>query len=248
MKAMINNVDIETELAETRQAVAQLGSWCIVVALHQSKGVGRDRLEKLADHILQTQKEYNRRMVMVGGRKALEELQRSVAGYCNPEISLPLNRAPRTGRERQHVAAGNRAFSMVWCQYARAAHEVLGFGSKRLEDVRQETMSNYRQFGDWDNAGKDREWALSRLSRCVEDALQERVKIIEDPEPMKSKAARVQLTAEDAEMILLEGVRRRQSKGPALSLLSEQEQHRRAQKIKEQMEMITRSTGPRRGM
>ena len=177
--------DLQTEMVRTREAVVQITSWCIVVALHQSKGVGSARLQKVADSIERTQQVYNMTARSKGSAAAFEDLIREVGKYCTPEMRVPLNRAARNRREHQLRMAADQACQMAWCMFAKAAHEVLGFGSRRLEDVRQEALNNYRQFTEWDR--EDHRWAMERLRRCVQDALGVEIRIVED-NPTEEKA------------------------------------------------------------
>lgn len=43
---MKDNIQLARE--KTRNSVADITGWCLVVALHQRFGMGRDRLERLA--------------------------------------------------------------------------------------------------------------------------------------------------------------------------------------------------------
>lgn len=36
------------ERRSTREAVGQISSWCLIIALHQTEGVGRERLERVS--------------------------------------------------------------------------------------------------------------------------------------------------------------------------------------------------------
>lgn len=49
--------DLLDEKEKTQDAVAQITSWCIAVAVHQRYGVGRDRLERVAAVMARVQDE-----------------------------------------------------------------------------------------------------------------------------------------------------------------------------------------------
>lgn len=49
--------DLLKEKSKTRDAVGQISSWCLLIALHQRFGVGADRMERIAGDAEKLQKE-----------------------------------------------------------------------------------------------------------------------------------------------------------------------------------------------
>lgn len=49
--------DLLKEKSKTRDAVGQISSWCLLIALHQRFGVGADRMERIAGKAEKLQKE-----------------------------------------------------------------------------------------------------------------------------------------------------------------------------------------------
>ena len=96
-------------------------------------------------------------------------------------------RAPRGRREQQLRMAGDVAASMVWTIYARACMELLGYSSKRLNRLREETLANYRQVNE--EGHESLSWAMERLRRCAEDALKEDITIENVPDEERAKQA-----------------------------------------------------------
>ncbi len=169
--------NMQAEVEKTRAAVAQIVCWCTVVALHQKYGIGGKRLEHLAEHLDKIQTRYVAEVELRGVSWAMQTMQKEVSDYCDPVMRVPLNRAPRTRRERQLRMAGDQAATLSWCNFACAAHEYLGFGRQRLEVVKQETIDNYRQFAEWER--EEPAWAMENLRRCVAAALGEEVRVVD---------------------------------------------------------------------
>ncbi|MFQ9763878.1 MAG: hypothetical protein ACLRYE_11770 [Gemmiger formicilis] len=48
--------DLLKEKSKTRDAVGQISSWCLLIALHQRFGVGADRMERIAGKAEKLQK------------------------------------------------------------------------------------------------------------------------------------------------------------------------------------------------
>lgn len=48
--------DLSREKDRTREAVSQIVSWCLVIALHQTYGIGKKRQENVAAQALKIQK------------------------------------------------------------------------------------------------------------------------------------------------------------------------------------------------
>ena len=184
--------NLQTELEKTRAAVAQIVCWCTVVALHQKYGIGGQRLERLAEQLDIIQSQYVREVEMHGGSYAMQTMQNNVAAYCDPVMRVPLNRAPRSRREKQLRMVGDEAATIAWCNFARAAHENLGFGKQRLDIVKQETLENYRQFSEWER--EDPDWAMENLRKCVSAALGEEVRVVDWNEAHADKAERDRVT------------------------------------------------------
>lgn len=99
---------------------------------------------------------------------------------------VPLRRAPRKRREEELRMAGDQAATFTWLIFALAIRRALGYGAQRLIKLHDETLLNYRQFSEWELDGAD--WAFSRLQHCAEQALQEKLNIVETNEPAPTKA------------------------------------------------------------
>lgn len=54
-------------------------------------------------------------------------------------------------------------------------HETFGYGKDRLARLKQNSMNNYKQYLEWEKEDKD--LALDRLRRCVQDALKEDLRV-----------------------------------------------------------------------
>ena len=183
------------ERSETRTGVAQLTSWCLTVALHQQFGIGSERLNRLAEAMTRIQAEGVATVMQAGEAAAARQRREWMQGKAQPDFPVPLLRAPRTRREKQLRMAGDEAAAIAWQIYAAGCIQALGFGPARLEALRQAGRDNYRQFNTW--AHEDGlEVAFERLRRCVQDALREEVRVVDE----KSSQYRGAQAREEAEL------------------------------------------------
>lgn len=188
---MKRNMSLSQELDLTRDDTAEMTRWCIIIALHQCFGVGKDRLNKIEARANALAYE-SLDVAMTANDKGMPSTDRSRAlreGWLpegvEPEFRVPVLRAPRTRREQQLRMAGDVAASMVWTIYARACMELLGYSSKRLNRLREETLANYRQVNE--EGHESLSWAMDRLRRCAEDALKEDITIENVPDEERAK-------------------------------------------------------------
>ena len=79
----------------------------------------------------------------------------------------------------------DRAATLEWRGYATACAQVLGFGPRRLEKLRQETIANFGQLNEWvETDGVD--VAMEMLCRCACDALQTEDIVVENVDDEKT--------------------------------------------------------------
>lgn len=181
--------DIYTARQKTREAVAQITCWCLVIALRQTQGIGPCRQDRVADAVDKLQRRYARIVNDEGRVRAVERLRRELAGSFGAldtdgglaallEMRVPLNRAPRTRREEQIAQAGNEAATFAWLIFALAVRQTLRFGRERLEALHHETVENYRQFNGW--ARLDEREAWEKLRYCAEQAIGEEIVVVDE--------------------------------------------------------------------
>lgn len=185
---------LSQELDLTRDGTAEMTRWCIIIALHQGFGVGKERLNKIERRAEALAYE-SLNVAMTANDKGMPSTDRSRAlreswmpEGVEPEFRVPVLRAPRTRREQQLKMAGDMAASMVWALYARACMELLGYSSKRLNRLREEALANYRQVnaeGHEDGLSV----AMEHLRRCAVDALKEDITIESVPDEERVKQA-----------------------------------------------------------
>lgn len=68
--------DLLKEKSKTRDAVGQISSWCLLIALHQRFGVGADRMERIAGDAEKLQKEIAAIIDEHGTAAGIAEMQR----------------------------------------------------------------------------------------------------------------------------------------------------------------------------
>lgn len=182
-----NKMSLTTELDLTREGVAEMTRWCILIALHQSFGIGAARLNKILARAEKLGQESLDIAMMVNDR-GMPSTDRSLAlrrswmpESVDPDFRVPVLRSPRTRREEQLRMAGDVAASMVWTLCAEACIEELGFGAVRLNRLKEEALANYRQMNEEGHTdGLD--VAMEHLRRCAEDALKEEVTVDDQPD------------------------------------------------------------------
>lgn len=174
----MNRISFTEEIDKTRLSVSQITCWCMTIALHQAFGIGKTRLERVHTRMIELEEENSQLMVKQGKAAAAAARKAWFTGICDAEFRVPLLRAPRGNREKQLAMAGNNGASIAWQVYGRACVEVLGFGSERMKRLKEESWKNYQQFNAW--AHEDLDWAMEKIRRCAEDALQSELVVLED--------------------------------------------------------------------
>ena len=182
-----NKMSLTTELDLTREGTAEMTRWCIIIALHQSFGIGAARLNKILARAEALGQE-SLDVAMTVNDRGMPSTDRSLAlrrswmpRNVDPDFRVPVLRSPRTRRQEQLRMAGNVAASMVWTLCAEACIEELGFGAVRLNRLKEEALANYRQMNEEGHTdGLD--VAMEHLRRCAEDALKEEVTVDDQPD------------------------------------------------------------------
>lgn len=130
-----NKMSLTTELDLTREGTAEMTRWCILIALHQSFGVGAARLNKILARAEALGRE-SLDVAMTANERGMPSTDRSLALRCSwmpegvdPDFRVPVLHSPRTRRQEQLRMAGNVAASMVWTLCAKACMDELGFGA-----------------------------------------------------------------------------------------------------------------------
>ena len=173
MKALTHNIQQERE--DQRDRSAQLFMWCIVVSMHQDDGIGASRLLRACNEMDAFEKKYQTAILYGSSKNATDAMRENLKGICDFEVRLPVDRAPRGRREEQLRMASNQGAEIAWLVMAATCHETFGYGRDRLARLKQNSMNNYKQYLEWEKEDKD--LALDRLRRCVQDALKEDLRV-----------------------------------------------------------------------
>lgn len=195
------------EMDLTRDGVAEMTRWCIIIALHQGFGLGAQRLQKLETRAEELGHKSLTVAMTANGRgmpstdKSREMRESWMPEGVEPEFPVPVLRMPRNRREQELRQAGNVAAGMVWTLYARACAEVLGYSSKRLNRLREEALANYRQVNEEGHAD-GLSVAMEHLRRCACDALQTDDITVENvPDEDRARKAQRDCEAQEREFI-----------------------------------------------
>ena len=173
MKVLTHNIQQERE--DQRDRSAQLFMWCIVVSMHQDDGIGESRLLRACNEMDAFEKKYQTAILYGSSKNATDAMRENLKGICDFEVRLPVDRAPRGRREEQLRMASNQGAEIAWLVMAATCHETFGYGRDRLARLKQNSMNNYKQYLEWEKEDKD--LALDRLRRCVQDALKEDLRV-----------------------------------------------------------------------
>ena len=110
-----NKMSLTTELDLTREGTAEMTRWCILIALHQSFGVGAARLNKILARAEKLGQE-SLDVAMTVNERGMPSTDRSLALRCSwmpegvdPDFRVPVLHSPRTRRQEQLRMAGNVA-------------------------------------------------------------------------------------------------------------------------------------------
>lgn len=195
MKTLTNNIRQERE--DQRDRSAQLFMWCIVVSMHQDDGIGASRLLRACNEMDAFEKKYQTAILYGSSKNATDAMRENLKGICDFEVRLPVDRAPRGRREEQLRMASNQGAEIAWLVMAATCHETFGYGKDRLARLKQNSMNNYKQYLEWEKEDKD--LALDRLRRCVQDALKEDLRVTDTDDrkgmlstPGRGSARRIQ--------------------------------------------------------
>ena len=225
------------ERRSKRETVGQIASWCLLIALNQTEGIGRERLERVSGVVSGIQCEIAALIDEEGTEAGIRALQKRMDGIGPTEMRVPLNRGVKNRREQELRAVGDQIATMAWCCWALGAHEVLGFGRARLERLHQNTLENYRQFNGW--YAEDHAWAFEKLRHCAQQALNEQVSVVDtvDDDPIKVRDAQT-----DAALLMRQAVcaqneqnRKKQLRSMAGNVLSDTARRAAAEKISQEL-------------
>lgn len=135
-----------------------------------------------------------------GTAAGIAEMQRRLDGICLTEMRVPLNRNTKNRREVELRMAADQTVTAMWCCFALAIHQTLGFGRDRLNRLHKETVENYRQFNEWNGSGSrdEQQYAFERLRHCAEQALRSEVVIVQENDDYDSRARLWERQLEDS--------------------------------------------------
>lgn len=230
-----NKMSLTTELDLTREGTAEMTRWCILIALHQSFGIGAARLNKILARAEKLGQE-SLDVAMTANERGMPSTDRSLALRCSwmpegvdPDFRVPVLHSPRTRRQEQLRMAGNVAASMVWTLCAKACMDELGFGAVRLNRLKEEALANYRQVNEEGHTdGLD--VAMEHLRWCAQDALKEEVTVDEQPDEDRVRQSERDYEKQKQEFMkraVMQELGRRAGKG-GLRVLSEKKLEEKA--------------------
>lgn len=238
MKNDARKMALENQIELAQQNAIDFTHACMTIALHDVFGVGKDRLDKVTQRKDEINGELMRRMAIPekNQKAQLNEAEKWLVGLL-PEGVVSVFRVPvikgvpRKRREVQLKMAIDRAATLEWRGYATACAQVLGFGPRRLEKLRQETIANFGQLNEWvETDGVD--VAMEMLCRCARDAYKTEVEVLDVPDEAVLEKQRRE-TAETIRQLQVQAVQREVSRKRVSCVLplSEAEVQRRVEAV-----------------
>lgn len=218
-----------------RSTASQVTMWCGIIALHQEDGIGKDRLNKLTQGIMEAENAAALQIVELGMAEASRRLQREMHGICEISFHVPYVKRPKKHQELKDQMEKDAAATFGWLVLAKAMHKTYGYGKDRLARLYKNTQENYRQFVVW--YAEDESWAYEKLRQCIARALQEEIVVVPDDygELTFTLASEQQEVARQIKTQVFNEMARRNSKKQVCPLLSENEMQRRCREVQKQI-------------
>lgn len=217
------------ERIDARDYAMQVFCWCIVSAMHQNEGIGANRLMKACNEMEEFEAKYATAIRYGGREAATDAMRKDLTGLCDLDIRLPVLKAPRNRREEQLRMARDQGGKIAWLVMAATCRTTFKFGKDRLTRLLNESLANYRQFLEWD--AEDHEYAVNKLCRIVEQALQEELKVADESKRTEFLSVSG-ITPHDYGEIMTAVHLARKDRSVPIAVLSQSEIDRRMGKLK----------------
>lgn len=148
--------------------------------------------------------------------------------YCDEaELSFAVKLGDENGR--CWVEARDQGGKIAWLVMAATCRTTFKFGKDRLTRLLNESLANYRQFLEWD--AEDHEYAVNKLCRIVEQALQEELKVADESKRTEFLSVSG-ITPHDYGEIMTAVHLARKDRSVPIAVLSQSEIDRRMGKLK----------------
>lgn len=115
-----------------RSTASQVTMWCGIIALHQEDGIGKDRLNKLTQGIMEAENAAALQIVELGMAEASRRLQREMRGICEISFHVPYVKRPKKHQELKDQMEKDAAATFGWLVLAKAMHKTYGYGKIAL--------------------------------------------------------------------------------------------------------------------
>lgn len=201
----------------------------IEAAMHQNEGIGANRLMKACNEMEEFEAKYATAIRYGGREAATDAMRKDLTGLCDLDIRLPVLKAPRNRREEQLRMARDQGGKIAWLVMAATCRTTFKFGKDRLTRLLNESLANYRQFLEWD--AEDHEYAVNKLCRIVEQALQEELKVADESKRTEFLSVSGITPHDYGEIMTAVHLARKDSSVP-IAVLSQSEIDRRMGKLK----------------
>lgn len=234
-KCKMTDAEMWMHRDKLRSTASQVTMWCGIIALHQEDGIGKDRLNKLTQGIMEAENAAALQIVELGMAEASRRLQREMHGICEISFHVPYVKRPKKHQELKDQMEKDAAATFGWLVLAKAMHKTYGYGKDRLARLYKNTQENYRQFVVW--YAEDESWAYEKLRQCIARALQEEIVVVPDDygELTFTLASEQQEAARQIKTQVFNEMARRNSKKQVCPLLSEKEMQRRCREVQKQI-------------
>lgn len=161
--------------ADRRDAVVQVVYWCLVIAMHETLGMGKERLEKFGAAMSNAVDEYETKCAALGVARADAWLEEKTAGLV---FVLPADRPIKKDKDRMELARKRQAEEPVW-RLCAAAMGKIGYGDARRQRWLDGAKKEYLWFLEWAKDGDG--YGFERLRAALEQILHEEMELTEEP-------------------------------------------------------------------
>ena len=218
---MAKTENFNQERIDARDYAMQVFCWCIVAAMHQNEGIGANRLMKACNEMEEFEAKYAT-AIRYGGREAATRFMDSL------ELASVVTHVADLRTCVLHPASTTHG-KIAWLVMAATCRTTFKFGKDRLTRLLNESLANYRQFLEWD--AEDHEYAVNKLCRIVEQALQEELKVADESKRTEFLSVSG-ITPHDYGEIMTAVHLARKDRSVPIAVLSQSEIDRRMGKLK----------------
>lgn len=177
-RCLIARDDNKNNTKLNRSAVAQVVTYCALIATQNIFELDRDAMDRLTAEMIRRTEVYELEEKAFGTPKARRNLRDRTAPKMKEEFVLPVEKWPKKEWEKALLHERRDAGDLV-VRFLVEALDDMGYTLNQIADVLKETRGNFRQFLDW---SKDGEYvAYYKMAQCFEQSTGIEVTVDREP-------------------------------------------------------------------